>query len=468
MYSDTDIALVTHTGIHLPETLRFVSSEDGYSLYQDRDGNDVHLAHGTGQVLVGFWELDLRALWNEFIAARWAWSREDFLDHLRSLTYEPDDVEDEVTFCGDCSQPHHDDDMTSTRYNRVCESCLSEYWHCNDCEEYFSETTTTLDETEVCDRCRGRNWSYCDECDGWRRDEDSDEHDHGGRECTCESPKRHFFVRNDGEAPLENDTRTTVSLPAGVISSEGIEAIAQYLRDFTNTLPYGDEREHLWQLAYQLEDLGDKWQTREGNFTKRLSRFAYKTFGLKVAPEVISQVGCIAREHSTAVDFEIEVTRNLNLPREEFAHDGSCWWTDYATSRCSLKSNGGFGLRTFGEDRWGYKHVKGRAWVMPLRENEDTGRLVPTFETLEPDAFIVFNGYGDLQGYVAARIVSHMAGMTYRKVGFENDPMYVNNDTGYLVAREEIAERYTDGHLTLHTDYHSNLYHHEIQEPSYA
>jgi hypothetical protein len=36
---------------------------------------------------------------------------------------------------------------------------------------------------------------------------------------------------------------------------------------------------------------------------------------------------------------------------------------------------------------------------MPMKKNRN-GRLTPTFDTLNPDAFVVFNGYGKLSGYV--------------------------------------------------------------------
>ena len=94
---------------------------------------------------------------------------------------------------------------------------------------------------------------------------------------------------------------------------------------------------------------------------------------------------------------------------------------------------------------------------MPMRKTE-SGDLVPTFNTETPDAYIVFNGYGELSGYAGARIVASMNGMTYRKIDFSAEPMYVNNASGYLVAPEEIAKDYTDGSITMYPDSHSNLY----------
>jgi len=74
---------------------------------------------------------------------------------------------------------------------------------------------------------------------------------------------------------------------------------------------------------------------------------------------------------------------------------------------------------------------------MPLKLDE-LGNLIPTFDTETPAAFVVFNGYGDLGGYAPARIMSHMAGMTYRKITFDAQPMYVNPGApgvGYLTRR---------------------------------
>jgi hypothetical protein len=87
---------------------------------------------------------------------------------------------------------------------------------------------------------------------------------------------------------------------------------------------------------------------------------------------------------------------------------------------------------------------------------------VPTFDTMRAHAFMVFNGYGNLSGYAPARILAHMAGMTYRKVTFtrsmDNGEMYVNGDAGYLVAAEELAEKYTDGRIHMSFAQHADLY----------
>jgi hypothetical protein len=51
-----------------------------------------------------------------------------------------------------------------------------------------------------------------------------------------------------------------------------------------------------------------------------------------------------------------------------------------------------------------------------------------------------------------------MAGLTYRKIGFGCGPMYINSG-GYLIAPEEIAQRYSeDRSLYLDVSTHASLY----------
>jgi hypothetical protein len=387
-------------------------------------------------------DIDLQELWDEFMSGRClsGLARNQFLQYLRELVSDPAAIDD-VEFCDGCTLPTWDDEMSTAHGAvRICDSCWEENWSCCDrCDERYhdDDLTVTLSGSGICHGCRDSNYTYCDECEGYYPDEYSGDHNHSS---CCESPQLTFAIRNDGCEPLANDTRVTITLPAGAISAEGVVAIQSYL-----------QHQGLFDLSYRLHTLGDLWQARTGNYAKRLSRLAHVEFQAKLTQEVMSQVGCIARDHSNQVSISIEVTRDLNLSPEDFANEGSCWWNSYSESRCALKTNGGFGLRSFSGDR-----VTGRAWVLPLRLNDPNGWL-PTFDTMTPDAFVVFNGYGDLGGYAAARIVAHLAGWTYRKIGFECLPMYVNAG-GYLIAPENIAEQYTDGSLDLRVNQHSDLF----------
>lgn len=428
--------------------LRFVEQCDTHSVYQRPDGTLVLVAHGfPRRYLVEFDKDEMVRQWHAMVRQWHAWPvtstcRDGFLAHLRNRLTDPD-IADDVRWCANCASVDLLDDGETVDGNFVCSECYdNEYSTCDNCHDlaHNDSITGTLDDSYVCDDCLG-SYSWCNECDGYYPDDYADDHDHDddGSGC-CESPAPDFTIRNDGVPPLANDTRVTISLPAGVIDTEGVQRIrrAMQLAD-------------MYDASCLLPTLGDKWQTREGNYTKRLSRAIHKTLAQKISPDLLSEIGNIARAHSTPVDFEIETTRRLNMSAADFYHEDSCWWQSYSEGRCTLKTNGGFGLRTFTGDS-----VTGRAWVLPLKLAD--GRLTPTFDTVNPSAFVVFNGYGRLEGYTAARILSHMAGWTYRRVGLSCSPMFINSDAGYLVAPEDIAAPYTDGRLDIATTQHSALF----------
>lgn len=420
-------------------TLTFIESLDRYSIYSDSEGNDVYLAHGPGfRRLVDSATLDLWELWHAESAQWRPLVQSEFLARLRTLVIDPYDIDD-IRFCAECASAHWYCNMPSETH---CESCYDAMEPCENCGERENDLTYTLSGGSICDYCRDNDYSFCDDCNSYYHDNYSSEHDHARRDC-CESPALTFAVRNGEDSTLRNDTRAAITLPSGEISDDGIAEIARAIRvlDLDISSRYA--------IVDALGSIGTAWQTRQGNYTKRLSRLAY-TLGVKLPPEFVSRIGCIARDHSRSVDVEIDVTRDLNLPAGDFYHEGSCWWGGYAESRCALKTNGGYGLRSFE-----YGNVSGRAWVMPLLLSG--GALCPTFDALAPDAFVVFNGYGALEGFNAARIVAHMAGMTYRKISFSCSPMYINAG-GYLVASEDIAQQFADNGLHLTTDDHSDLY----------
>jgi len=331
------------------------------------------------------------------------------------------------------------------------------YWsetsQCFSCERNLTEDMTEdLNGELICSRCiNDGHFRFCEDCDGYYPSRYADDHDHydNGDGC-CESPAQSFSVVNAGNDPLPNDRRAEYELAGGIISDTGMRHIMRYLMD----------REDTYELGYHAEALDSQWQTPEGNFTKRLCRRAHQLGLPKLPPDAMSQVGTIAREHSNPVAMAVEVTRDFNQPASYFAHDGSCYWGGYSESRCVLKSNGAFALRSFGT----YGDLSGRAWVMPMKISLSYDRpLKPTFDALSPDAFVVFNGYGELSGYAGARIMSHMAGMPYHKIGFECEPMFVNAG-GYLVSGGQNGAFNNDGTRSIYmsVDQHSSLYAQEM------
>jgi hypothetical protein len=382
---------------------------------------------------------------------------------------------DEVSWCRDCEVLVIEPERVGPDDFEVCEYCFNEYLHCDDCDTLrrYVDYIDAYD-MSVCEQCRDENWQWCDHCEHYYQHGDEGDHAYHstcnrGRGADCVSPKLEFVVRNES-GTLRQDEVITVSLPSGEITEVGIAEISSLIRQHGNAVYYEaseDDRnrryaelssqndaeyQRIWNLSARLEPLGIEWQNRQGNYTKRLQRHAYKEYALKLPSDLIQQVGNLGREHSGGSDYQVAFTRDLNQPAREFFHEDSCWWgQSYGASRCALKSNGGYGMRSYDNDG----NVQGRAWVLPLRDNDD--EWLPTFETESPDAMVVFNGYGNLGGYIPARILAHLYGWTYRKIHFGAEPMYINAG-GYLIASEEVAAPLTDGALSLVLDTHSALY----------
>jgi hypothetical protein len=338
--------------------------------------------------------------------------------------------DDNYLICGRCSTIVRDDDSYSTyggNSDSVCNRCYEDHYStCERCEDVVrcDDMNTLSGDYYWCDNCRDYAAHWCDDCDSYVRDDDDCDHEpdpsagcsHGG----CEAPHLDFHFLANGDGTVGNDERLTVELPAGAISDEGIFAITQVVwAAVTGDARYGVER-----IVGGLEPV---WQTKQGNFTRRLSSALYKEHKAKLPAETISEVGNIAKAHTlTTSTWNIEFTRDLNQSASEFSNDESCWWQSYAYSRCALKSWGGLAIRTFADE---YGYLTGRAWVQPL--NSD---MQPTHDALNAFAFVVYNGYESLEGYAAVRILAHLTGRTYRKVALSINGQYVNNNSGYLVA----------------------------------
>lgn len=363
--------------------------------------------------------------------SEWCYSFDDFTAAVEEITGE------ECVICADCGTVAWTDCTTTVATgDHVCDdTCLDRYTSCDDCGEYFpSARVTRVSSTDYCTaNCLDTNCTWCHDCDEFYLDCDSDEHCHDEDEqCDCEAPHRRFEFPNDGDGTVSQDERVTVELAKGTIDDEGIRRITELIRDAIRATRQSND--DWWILPPKIiTEVGPLWQTKRGNFTRRLSAALFKQ-GHKLPEGVISEVGNLARAHSSETAcWLVEFTRALNGSAEEFCNEDSCWWGSegYSQSRCALKNWGGLGLRTYARDSQSSYNPSGRAWVQPL-----DATMKPTHDTVGAHAYVVFNGYGDMEGYVAARIVAHLTSRTYRKVGLNVSSVYVNGDTGFLVADE--------------------------------
>lgn len=408
-------------------------------------------------------DVDVIELW-----ASQSWVRDDFITHLTELLEDTDDPDgaDALEWCTDCENPIDEADaVTIHDGDLICQTCRDEnYFQCEDCDEIYhhdNECYMESLERRVCDNGCSDYYSFCDECEGYYRTSDYVSCPNCPDVCNCGPYQTQFTIRNDGHDPLPNDTRVEIGMPSGVIAQEGMEAIAEYLQSHS---PYRNRRycditpddpgHAIADLACDVADIGDEWQTKRGNFTKRLSQHAHKK-GVKLSPEIISTIGNIAREHSQGFSVFVEFTRELNMGPEEFAHEDSCWWGEYGESRCMLKSSGGLAIRSFvDEDDC---RVTGRAWIVPLKVVEHG--VEPTFDLDKADGFIVTNGYEALPMLTAGRILAHMLGLTYAKVPFGMEHAWINSDHSVLVASPEVIETIKSrGGVRVMGAYHSDLH----------
>lgn len=359
-----------------------------------------------------------------------------------------------MVWCEDCNSPVWDDESTTTAAGAViCESCRdNSYVCCEACDEYYRDYNVTYvgNSTYCDDNCLGEYCTFCDECDEYYHDDYSDDHAHGG--CECDAPRPRFSFPANGRGTVSQNERLQVELPAGTISPEGIYEVwmavaGANLRNSDGTLVSA------YDVRKLVEGLEPEWQKKSGNFTKRLSKALYTELKVKMPAAVISGVGNIARQHTTTVSSHwVEFTRNLNGSAEEFCNEDSCWWGGYSYSRCSLKSWGGIGLRSYCSEHDDTYCPRGRAWVQPLDAD-----MRPTHDTMGAHAYLVYNGYGNMDGYTPARIVAHLTGRTYRKVAVSLRPQYVNNSNGYLVADEATCNKVDS--ITFEADQHDTLDH---------
>jgi len=347
-----------------------------------------------------------------------------------------------AAICKDCDVLFDADLAMYVDDEPVCDSCQENYGQCYRCDDWrHDDDLTHIDDIgeHYCEDCRDNYCHFCDSCEEYV----SDEHKHNP-ECDCEPPVTDFtFI--DG---VKADEPFYVSLPEGIIDENGLSQIEN----------------HLWRARHYgavpfMGKIGREWKNAKGTYPKRLNRAYYNATKNSLPDKIMERIGVIARSNSNGRDLMLEITRNLNLDPDDFAHGGSCWWGEYNSSRCALKTNGGFGLRSFGDSDYGYGYgVTGRAWVMPMTLTD--GWLKPTFDTEHPDALLVFNGYGDLSEGIAARVVAMAYGMTYRKVHLCMEPMYINSDSGYLITPEGVETGHGD-RVVMDLNAHADLYYTE-------
>lgn len=320
----------------------------------------------------------------------------------------------------------------------VCTVCQREQmdrgdWHwqvCRWCEQFFDDrlpqdherSISVLQDRWVCFGDRIRNYRFCDQCNDWFRGT----HVHP---CACVPLHPHFTFRN-GVTTVADGERFSVEMPKGYVTAVGQAAIGRYL-----------ENKGVY-CGIDWDQIGAEWTTNRGTMPKRISSFVAKynkEFGYeyRLTSDMLADIGMIAKDNTAKESmFHLQMSRDLNQSAAYWFHTASCWFgtSDQGRARCAFKSSGGFGLRSFKSAT--SDEVVGRVWVQPLNN-----RLQPTHQSLDCYGYVVFNNYGNLDGYSTARVIAQMTGMSYKKVSYRCEMHYVNNSSGYLIAPPDVCAR---------------------------
>lgn len=332
--------------------------------------------------------------------------------------------QDNFTECATCNSRFLYDDMHSVQGDHICESCMDsgdvEASTCEACGYYFYQDNMVYVED--------RGGYYCQ--------------DHKPREASVCKPTHlafEFPALCTPQKSVKNDEVVTVTVAHGEVSSVGMAEIRNLVYRKTGG-PNNYDGLNLHELATE-ESFDRTWQTREGNFPKRLAKHMLTERSMKLTEELMAEIGNIAKAYTSKTGkSHISLTRNLNLPASQFCNDGSCWWTDYATSRCEAKAYHTFGVRGWATEHGDDGEPTDRAWLIPLAVDHTSVR--PRFEgthVLPADAYVLFNSYG-MEVLPFSRIVAGMTGKSYKKITFRVDNMYVNGELGVLIAEQSVCD----------------------------
>jgi hypothetical protein len=237
---------------------------------------------------------------------------------------------------------------------------------------------------------------------------------------------------------MELNTRYTVTTPAGEISDRGITLLLQHLN--AQRLQLGDWKalnaDKGWVLLPPLpDDWAWVWVVARGDYAgtmpKRISKYFYKTHGLKSPESFLQEIGNIARRHSTAlVTYTFEFVNRFNWRPGEFGDGGSCYFGGRGAALEMLEENGGMAMCFFDETG----RSLARAWLVPAE-----------------GVHIVFNGYGfaGTPTLTIARVLALHLSASYKKIHLENagsasGALWINNAVGYAVGPESVIDGIDD------------------------
>lgn len=227
--------------------------------------------------------------------------------------------------------------------------------------------------------------------------------------------------------PPREGQQYIVEMPTGVLDSVTREKIRDLCSKEGYPIPSDDSLpEDFWE-----------WATKRGTFPKRLAKWLKGEHGIKVSSDFLGKVGDIAgscANHKS--QYRYDVNWLLDWQDGEFGDAGSCFWGGRSGARSMLRENGAFAFRLYDESGNGYA----RCWVWEAKDWAEEEKQGP---------FVVFNGYGETT-LRFARIISVVAGGTYKKINIANmgsyeGELWINGGgTGYVVGSSKQVDNFPD------------------------
>ena len=274
--------------------------------------------------------------------------------------------------------------------------------------------------------------------------------------------------------------------PPNYISAEAMQAIAEVVHRDAG----------VYHTADALYDaIGGDWLitrgTYAGTFPKRLRSYLKKEYDIKIEPQLMSEVGNIAR-NSTVSDDKLYVTftrddwRGGTFGRDE---DGSCYWGQRRRAKDSIWAAGGFAVHIF-KDNPGYGDMIEEPITTDYQEdcdcetctryrNGERTRWVQSGDSrpqlpvarawiheVQSDLWILFNAYSPDNNFGLvriARVLSTHYGYSYAEIELTNQGhtdglVWINDGRGYMVGPADTINGYASTDRSELHAYDMNLY----------
>lgn len=176
---------------------------------------------------------------------------------------------------------------------------------------------------------------------------------------------------------------------------------------------------------YDWGQIGFAASDRRGRFSKRISSYLYKQYGVKLDNETVTAIGNIAARHTASGDYIVRLDRELWEPGT-FGDPESCFFQSRKAAPKLIFRNGGAAIKILRQDR----APVCRAWLSPRYDfavtfNPYTVRNHRTFTTAQVAALLTA-----IRGPFAGKKTHSVDVVNYNN---SRDTIWINNGTGTAI-----------------------------------